>query len=153
MIKNNRGFTLVEVLLTLTLLTGIGLLIWGVFFQGSKYTSTVVSANQMQQEANEIATYLTRLHQTSEWYEIKTNSKTVTIVSKYNSVENETKKVYESEQFNYDVKIVGPRKIYPNKNNVEATIVVAEKENQQNNMEIETYLYRLQNTTAKQEGE
>lgn len=151
--KNEHGLTLIEVLLTLSLLSVVSLLIWGVFFQGAKYTATAVSTNQMQQEANQMATNLTRIHQTAEWYEIATNDGTVTIINKNAKKEDENINIYESNQFDYEVKITEPTRINPNKRNVEATIIVADKQDDTNKVEIDTYLSRLQNTGAEQEGE
>ncbi|WP_394233121.1 type II secretion system protein [Niallia oryzisoli] len=71
---NQRGVTVIELLVALTILSLIIVLIWNVFFQGLHFSKKEMTKNQMQQEANVIITHLTKIHQRSEAYEITSNS-------------------------------------------------------------------------------
>ena len=59
--KNQRGITLIELLLTISIISFVGVLIWSVFFQGTEYSNTAITNNQMQQEANIIMTKITKI--------------------------------------------------------------------------------------------
>ena len=50
--KNQKGVTLIELLATITILSIIGVIIWNVFIQGTKYSNTAVTKNRLIQESN-----------------------------------------------------------------------------------------------------
>lgn len=89
MLRNDRGLTLLEVLVTFVILSFIGIIIWTVFNNGIKYSNEAISKNQMQQEVNILLTNLTKIHQTSSKYTIQSNSNcTLTVEAEMNE-ENE----------------------------------------------------------------
>lgn len=153
--RNERGLTLVEVLLTLALLSVVSLLIWGVFFQGAKFSTKAVSKNQMQQEANAISTYLTRVHQTSDNYSIEIKDEQLVIIFTkdgdsltqtfhtnhltYN-INAKKKKANENE-----ISVNSAEKINPNEYDIRIIVTISDKNDANNNISIETVLSRLKN--------
>lgn len=146
-----RGLTLVEVLLTLTLLSVVGLLIWGVFFQGAKFSSQAVSTNHMQQELNAVTTYLTRIHQTSKNYSIDFDDDHITVTS--NSLKNgqSTTETFDNNHFIYDITMDQSGEIHPNEMDVLLTVTIRDKNDKQNYVSIETILSRLKDGGGTQQ--
>lgn len=73
MITNNRGFTLLELLVAIAIMSIIGLLAWAVLFQGMTHSVNQKMKTTMQQELNLLLVALTRVHQTSDYYIISFN--------------------------------------------------------------------------------
>lgn len=65
MLRNEKGITLIEVLLSLSIATIILGLVWSIFVQGIHFSKVVSDKTQLQQEANYIIRTLTKIHQTS----------------------------------------------------------------------------------------
>lgn len=141
--RNQHGVTLIELLLTLAILTTIGALIWSVFIQGTKYSNNAVTRNQMQQEANLITTYLTRIHQTSNEYTIETTNTQIKIISKLDS--NITTQIYNNSQFIYEVTADKTEDINPNEDDVSCIVIISAKNNHKNKVTLSTLLSRLKN--------
>ncbi|NMD70530.1 type II secretion system protein [Bacillus sp. DNRA2] len=146
--NNERGITLVEGLAALVILSIIGVLIWNVFFQGYKYSQNAVSKNTMQQEANIIITNLTRIHQTSQEYTITNSNGVVTITATNPDVSTK----FKNSKVNYWIKesktevdeqdrTIGP--VNPKISKMELFIIIKDKQDSRNKVEIETLLYRL----------
>ena len=113
--KNQRGITLIELLLTISIISFVGVLIWSVFFQGTEYSNTAITNNQMQQEANIIMTKITKIHQTSDSYEINSpDACSLTIKDNVNG----TTEIFEHSQFCISVKKDISNPINPNITNV-----------------------------------
>jgi type II secretory pathway pseudopilin PulG len=90
LIRTQRGITLVELLVTLGILSFIGIIIWSVFFQGAAYSQKSSTKNAMQQEANIIITSLIKIHQTSDQYQINSSGCKLTVTfTKNNSIQTQ----------------------------------------------------------------
>ena len=98
---NQRGITLIELLATLAILSIVSILIWSIFFQGTNYSNKAMTKNQMQQEANIIITNLTKIHQTSDSYDID-SSKTCSFT--VNDNDKGLTEVFEHSQLSISVK-------------------------------------------------
>lgn len=72
--RNEKGLSLIEVLVTLVILSIVGTIIWSVFNNGVRFSNEAISKNQMQQEANIVLTKLTKIHQTATEYTLMSNS-------------------------------------------------------------------------------
>jgi Tfp pilus assembly protein PilV len=71
MIRNQIELTLIEVLISLTILSVVGLtLLWRILFNGVSYFKKADSQNAIQQEANISTMDLTRIHHTFDDYEV-----------------------------------------------------------------------------------
>jgi prepilin-type N-terminal cleavage/methylation domain-containing protein len=79
MILNQKGISLVEVMISLTILSVVSLVLWNVLIDGVTYSNKAVSQNTIQQEANLITMNLTKIHQTSEEYEIESSDCKVSV--------------------------------------------------------------------------
>lgn len=67
---NQRGISLVELLAYIALFSIVVIMLWGIFFSGTSYSSKAITKNQLQQEANVILSELTTIHQTKSSYSI-----------------------------------------------------------------------------------
>lgn len=132
--KNERGLTLIELLLSLSIATIVGILIWNVFFQGFNYSNKAMTKNQMQQEANIIISSLTKYHRTVDSYEISSSNCKISISG--NSIE-----IYEHPQLCFKTSRTGT--IQPKVEDVLLTINVSDKNAPENDVEIGTVLSRL----------
>jgi prepilin-type N-terminal cleavage/methylation domain-containing protein len=148
--NNERGMSLIEVLLTLTILSIVGTVIWQAFFQGYQYSNNAVSKNLLQQEANLVITNLTRVHQSLEEYTIKSSNGTIELLDSSNSQIAK----YTDIRFNYGVFLNAPdtepleltnKSVIPSDKgqNLNIKVTIEEKNNSNNNVEVETLLYRL----------
>ncbi len=145
MYKNEKGLTLLEVLVTLVILSFIGVLIWSVFNSGIKFSNKEISKNQMQQEANIILTTLTKIHQTATSYSINSNAScSVTVNANF----SHSSEVYNFENQKLCINITHNNAsddfdpIYHN-NLVTFYITISEKNNRKNEISIEGVLSRL----------
>lgn len=141
MIKNQRGITLVEVLATIILISIISFLTWNIFFQGKNYTEKSISKSQMQQEANIILSRLSKIHQSSDTYEVNIQKCSFTI--KY-TVNGTTK----NESFNNSrlcIKLTNiPNIINPKTvNAIDFNLNIVDIKKPDNNILVNSYLYRL----------
>lgn len=69
-IRNERGLTLIELLVSLALGSIVLVLIYQFFFQGIHFSKVVNDKTLLQQEANNMVLSLTKIHQTSDSYSI-----------------------------------------------------------------------------------
>ncbi|MCA1065252.1 type II secretion system protein [Rossellomorea sp. AcN35-11] len=137
MIQNERGLTLVEVLATLTILSIIGAVIWNVFFQGIHYTKKAVSQNSIQQEANILTMSLTRVHQTTESYQLKNTDCTITVL--YSGKQD----TFQHQDLCFSLANVPAGPILPGKDDYPLLISITDKHHPGNDFIIDTTLYRL----------
>lgn len=141
MVKNQRGITLVEVLAAIILISIISFLAWNIFFQGKNYTEKSLSKSQMQQEANIILSRLSKIHQSSDNYEV--NIQTCSFNIKY-TVNGNTK----NESFNNSrlciklsniPNIIDPKTI----NAIDFNLYIEDINKPDNNILVNSYIYRL----------
>ncbi|MGM0854968.1 MAG: type II secretion system protein [Bacillota bacterium] len=137
MIHNERGLTLVEVLVTLTILSIIGAVVWNVFYQGINYTKKAVSQNSIQQEANILTMKLTRIHQTSESYELENPG--CTIKMKYSEQEEE----FHHNDLCFSLENAPEKPIKPSNIDYPLLVTITDKHHPKNKFIIDTTLYRL----------
>lgn len=141
--RNEQGMTLIESLAAITILSIIGGILWNVYFSGIEYSKSAVSQTMLQQEANTIITSLTKIHQTSESYEIKNENGVIEIIST-----NPSKTiVYEHSKINYSIDLGGhPQQIQPNEGSIAVTITLSDKNpdvRKREEIKVETILHRL----------
>lgn len=145
--RNERGLTLIEVLVALSILSIIGIIIWNVFFQGLQYSKKSISKNFMIQETNLLITNLTRIHQTATSYTIsKSGSCGFTI-----NVDGQPKILDLNPNICFEITIGIDNKdanstpINPYRDKVDLKLIARDKNNQSNNnfVEINTILTRL----------
>lgn len=147
--RDESGFTLIEVLATLTIFSIISIMIWSVFFQGYNFSQKAISKNFMLQETNLLLTNLKRTHQTLFMYDIKSENCSI-------KVTNLTTTPPQEQEYNHpnicfkilainNVNGSGPRTVEPNKNanDVSLKISVSDKNDQNNSVIIDEFLYRV----------
>lgn len=144
---NERGLTLVEALVTLTLLSIVGIIIWSIFFQGYTFSQKAISKNFMHQETNILVAELTNLHRTTEQYEITNTDSNCTITVKYisknDTTNTEKTKVFSHSNmcFKFENAVTNPVK--PNEGNLRLELITSDKNIPGNNITIDTFLYRM----------
>jgi prepilin-type N-terminal cleavage/methylation domain-containing protein len=140
MIRNQRGFTLIELMATLTIVSLIGVIIWSIFFQGYKFSQSSESKNTIQQKANLIIMNLKKIHQTSQQYTINSSACGITVnaIKKDNSTQN-----YEFKDSNLCLTIDNSGTVNPSDNDFPIKLTIYEIKNSNNRFEISTMLYRL----------
>lgn len=140
LLKNQRGLSLVELLATITILSTIGILIWGVFFQGTKHSKIAISKNQMQQEANIIISKLTKVHQTATNYSILSNDGKI-VVTYENKYGVSDMIIFEGS--NYKLITSSVNNLNPGTTDLPLTITLTDNNNSKNSISVNTKLYRL----------
>jgi prepilin-type N-terminal cleavage/methylation domain-containing protein len=140
MIRDQRGVTLIELLVTLMILSSIGGIIWSVFFQGSKFTQNSISKNTTQQEANILITTLKRIHQTSKNYTVNSSACKVTVTA---TKQDNTTKNYEFKATNLCISIDHAGTVIPDNNDISIKLTIYDINNTNNRVEINAILYRL----------
>jgi prepilin-type N-terminal cleavage/methylation domain-containing protein len=144
LIHNQRGLTLVEVLATLTILSIIGAVVWSVFFQGINYTKKAVSQNSIQQEANILTMRLTRIHQTSESYELENPDCTIKV--KYSEQEEE----FHQNDLCFSLENPPEHPIRPSEIDYPLLVAITDKHHPNNKFVIDTTLYRLKGSNRNE---
>lgn len=145
--QNNSGLTLVEVLVTLTLVSTISIIIWSIFFQGYTFSQKAISKNLMHQETNLLIADLTNIHRTTQQYVITNTDSDCTITVKYiskNDITNTEKtKVFSHSNmcFKFGNPVTNPVK--PNEGNLRLELITSDKNIPNNKITIDTFLYRV----------
>ena len=152
--RTENGFTLIEVLVTLSILSFVGIIAWSVFFQGYNFSQKAISKNAMIQETNLLITNLKKVHQTLIEYEIKSENCEIKVTNLKTSPK-------QTQIFNHPAicfKILeinagpgsGPKTVKPNNklndgslNDVSLKINASDKNNPQNSITQDTFLYRM----------
>jgi prepilin-type N-terminal cleavage/methylation domain-containing protein len=143
---HERGLTLVEVLVTLTLLSVVGIIIWSIFFQGYTFSQKAISKNLMHQETNILIAELTNNHRTSKQYEI-TNTDYCKIDVKYiskNDTTNTVKtKVFEHSNMCFKIESAVINPVKPNEGDLHLELTTSDNNIPNNKIAIDTFLYRM----------
>ncbi|MDF2945859.1 MAG: hypothetical protein K0S51_538 [Bacillales bacterium] len=155
MIRNNKGITLVELLVSMAISSIILVIIWGIYFQGANFSKVVTNKTLLQQEANTIISNLTRIHQTSTstyMFQFSEKSSAEDLTS-FTVVGDETMKI-ENTNFLYSIYafdftngneelITNNFSISPNINDFNIKIVIKDKNNPDVKYEAKTILTRI----------
>jgi prepilin-type N-terminal cleavage/methylation domain-containing protein len=145
MMRDEQGFTLIEVLATLSILSFVGIIIWNVFFQGYQYSQNASSKNSMIQETNIIITNLSKIHQTSDEYEIKSSNSNCGITITYKKGISQETLAFDHPQlcFSFVFKNSISGIINPKLTDVPLTVTASDKKNPNNKISIDSTLYRM----------
>ncbi|MEH7249919.1 prepilin-type N-terminal cleavage/methylation domain-containing protein [Neobacillus niacini] len=152
MTHDERGITLIEVLITLTILSFVGISIWNVFFQGYNYSQTSMTKNALIQETNIITSTLKTIHQKSTEYRIVSTGSNceMTVEPKIKGVVQPAKVLSNSKIcISFEIKIgnvshgSGPITIEPNKNDATIILKASDRNNPKNSTKVETFLFRV----------
>ncbi|MDF2606473.1 MAG: prepilin-type N-terminal cleavage/methylation protein [Bacillales bacterium] len=155
MLRNNKGITLVELLVSMAISSIILVLIWGIYFQGAKFSKVVTNKTLLQQEANTLISNLTRIHQTSTatyMFQFSGNSSAEDL-SSFTVVGDETTKI-ENTNFLYSIYtfdvsnsteelITNNFTVSPNIDDFNIKIVIKDKNNPTVKYEAKTILTRI----------
>ncbi|WML59564.1 prepilin-type N-terminal cleavage/methylation domain-containing protein [Neobacillus sp. PS2-9] len=151
MSRNERGLTLIEVLIAVAILSIIGVIIWNVFYQGYSYSKKATSRNSMQQETNILITNLKKIHQSNINYTIKSSNCDITVTYQKDPTSTAQTQIFSHSQICFKLEIIvdsinqgaGPINIQPNKSDITLNINTSDKNNPGNNLTISTFLYRM----------
>jgi prepilin-type N-terminal cleavage/methylation domain-containing protein len=139
MVQNQRGLTLIEVLASLTILSIVGILIWQVYFQGMNYSATTISKNNMQQEATLLTSKLTKIHQTSEVYELSNSACGITVsYTKQGTVNVEE---FKDPDMCFEIDFTG--EVEPDLTDLPLKLTIYDPSKAENRIVVDTFLYRL----------
>lgn len=164
--NNENGVTLIEVLATLTILSLLVGIVFGVFINGINYSNKAKDTVSIQQEANYLLTLLKEQHENQDWYtiEVTNDHKRIQVTNSDNDsiiVEQEGLIYFISdcgsstcqEQFKYKVYPINYKKVDDIEESLENTLMVKgnfnfilrlERVNNPNiNFQVKTILSRL----------
>jgi len=141
--ENNQqyGFSLVETLAIIVILTIVLLLSWNIFFQGTNYSNKAVTKNQLQQEANIIISKLNKIHLQSDSYNVQIESCKFSIEATINGSPR-SPETFENDLFCISLKNV-PNTVIPKKDNVNLELIIQQKNDPSTKLKIDTLLHRL----------
>jgi len=141
MIKQNQsGVSLVEVLAIIVITAIFSILAWSIFFQGSDYSKTAMTKNQMYQEANHIISELTKVHQSNKEYVItQTNACTFEVSKIEDSGES---KIFEKKHGQLCYTIT-PVTVQSNQTNIQLQLTINNKNEENNEIVVTIQLNRL----------
>ncbi|MEH7304936.1 type II secretion system protein [Neobacillus drentensis] len=140
MIHNQRGLTLIELLVTIAIVSFIGIIIVNILSQSVIYSQKSISKNFIQQEANILNTQLIKIHQKSKQYTF-TNSNceiNVFINNKDNSTQTQ---LFTNSKLCYSINLSGT--VIPGQEDKNLILTVSDRNDSSNNVVITTLLYRL----------
>lgn len=138
MYRNEKGLTLLEVLAAVTILSVVGIVIWNVFLQGYQFSNKTIKKSQIQQEANFVLTSMMNFHRGSE------SSYTVTVSACEIKLSNSTDTIiFDHSLICFSSTFTGSKTVNPNKENFNFILIAADKNDEHNNVTIETVLSRL----------
>ncbi|WP_312098070.1 prepilin-type N-terminal cleavage/methylation domain-containing protein [Niallia sp.] len=100
MIRNQRGLTLIELLISLALGSIVLVLIYQFFFQGIHFSKVVNDKTLLQQEANYMVSSMTKIHQTSDSYTITFDQNPN---ASFITVDGKQKITFKNEKFRYEL--------------------------------------------------
>lgn len=148
MYLNEKGITLVELLVALALVSIVAVLAMTTFNIGVKYNVTESAKTTMQQESNLIVSTLMNIHRTEKCYEIdNTTEIIITIYSNELCSEPVRSIEFDQNQFNYELILETgtPQLIKPEDINYSMTLTIQDLKSS-NKYIHKTQIYRL-NTT------
>ncbi|PYF02869.1 PulJ/GspJ family protein [Ureibacillus chungkukjangi] len=145
--KNDQqsGFSLVETLVIIVLLSIVSLITWNIFFQGSNYTNKAVSKNQLQQEANIIISKLTKIHLQSDTYKVHIDDCKFTIEATSKGIITD-KETFENNQLCITLKNV-PEDVNPKTDDVNLELIIMRNDSNRK-LKMEVLLQRLKEYDA-----
>lgn len=145
--KNDQqsGFSLVETLVIIVLLSIVSLITWNIFFQGSNYTNKAVSKNQLQQEANIIISKLTKIHLQSDTYKVHIDDCKFTIEATSKGIITD-KETFENNQLCITLKNV-PEDVNPKTDDVNLELIIMRNDSNRK-LKMEALLQRLKEYDA-----
>lgn len=147
--QKQQGLSLIEVLVTLSILSITGIIVWNVFFQGLSFSQKSISENLMLQEANIIITSLKNNHQSSIKYELESKNCEVIITENEASSEVFTHPNLCFKLENLKVGDLnqgqGPATIEPHKHkqDVSFSLKISERNKEKNSISLDSFLYRI----------
>jgi prepilin-type N-terminal cleavage/methylation domain-containing protein len=106
-LTNENGFTLIEVLATLAIVSFISILLYGVLLNGFDYSKKSKEKVSLQQEMNIVVTSITKFHESYESYDIKvdgSNSSKIQLLTK--NPDGTVKKIIELSDSNYEYSLI-----------------------------------------------
>lgn len=139
--KNEHGLTLVEVLATMVIFSLVAILVWNVFFQSTDYSKKAISKNQIQQEANIIISNLNAIHKRSTEYTVISNSCSFSV--QYTAKNVKKTETFENNQMCIKLSSNSSNPVNPKTTKVEIELMIEEKDNPDNKVQIHTLLSRL----------
>lgn len=146
---NEKGVTLVELLVALALVSVIAVLAMTTFNIGVKYNIVESTKTSMQQESNLIVNTLMNIHRTEKCYKIEnTNTISIKVYDNKLCAEPFIKQIsFDQSQFNYQLLLETgtPQKIDPQNHNYSMTLTIKDSNSSLENV-YKTRIYRL-NTT------
>lgn len=145
--SDERGITLIEVLLTLSIMSIVGIMIWNAFFQGFEFSKNSISKNFMIQETNILITNIKKIHQRANNYSISIPN-TCEILVEVNGGSEKHLYTHPKICFEYTITnspsdLIDSTNINPNQNNIHIKFTTSEIKNRNNEVLIDTILYRL----------
>jgi hypothetical protein len=134
-------------LVTLGILSFTGIIIWSVFFQGATYTQRASTKNELHQEANIVITKLTKIHQTSDQYQISNTGCKLTVTINTNQIQeiNNSKYCISVRLVNIDTNevLVENSLVDPNNNDISFQLTIYDLDDNRNSIVENGILYRL----------
>lgn len=143
--EQQSGFSLVETLVIIVLLSIVSLITWNIFFQGSNYTNKAVSKNQLQQEANIIISKLTKIHLQSDTYKVHIDDCKFTIEATSKGIITD-KETFENNQLCITLKNV-PEDVNPKTDDVNLELIIMRNDSNRK-LKMEALLQRLKEYDA-----
>jgi prepilin-type N-terminal cleavage/methylation domain-containing protein len=145
--SDERGLTLIEVLLTLSIMSIVGIIIWSVFFQGFEFSKKSTSKNFMIQETNLLITNIKKIHQKANDYSISIPNTCEILIEVNRGTEkhefSHPKICFEYLITNDPSDLIDPTNIDPNQKNIHIKFITSERQDRNNKITIDTILYRL----------
>lgn len=149
---NNKGLTLIEVIVTLAIVSIVGVIIWSVFLQGNKFSQQAMTKNAILQELNILTSNLNRQHQTLSQYDLKSENCSIKLINTTGG-----DKIFDSSNVCFTILEIngvagpGPKTVKPNvaENDISLKIKANDKKNTANSITIKTYLYRIKGVDYK----
>lgn len=150
-IRNESGLTLIELLVSLALGSIVLILIYQFFFQGIHFSKVVNDKTLLQQEANNMVSSLTKIHQTSDSYSITFDQNpNATFIT----VNGKQRMTFNNENFRYELMISsenGTKKSYipnlftviPQKEDIVLTIKISSSDKESQTYQTTATLSRL----------
>jgi type II secretory pathway pseudopilin PulG len=140
LIRKESGLTLIEVLLSLSILSLVGLVIWNTFVDGVSYSRKALSKNAIQQEAAIISMNLTKIHQNSDEYKILSSDCIVKVL-------HQSEGISSTKEFSHPNLCISSNEtngvLIPSITDFELDLTIYDTEHPSQKIKLETTLYRL----------
>ncbi|MFP5114422.1 type II secretion system protein [Bacillaceae bacterium C204] len=140
MIRNHRGLTFIELLVSIAIVSFIGIIIVSTLSQSVNYSQKSISKNFIQQEANILNTQLIKIHQKSKQY-VLSNSNCEINVSITNKDDSTQTQLFTNTKLCYSINLSGI--VIPGQEDKNLILTVSDRNDPNNSIKITTLLYRL----------